>query len=40
MEDGLQLIKKLRKDHDIKAEDLLNKKELSEFELDLIMNQI
>ncbi len=38
MEDEIRLIKQLRRSHNIKAEDLLNRKKLSRFELDLIMN--
>lgn len=39
LEEDIELINDLRRDRDFDVKDLLNKKKLSAFELDLIMNQ-
>ena len=38
LEEDIELIKKLRNHKDFNVKDLLNKKKLNSFELDLIMN--
>lgn len=36
----IELIKKMKSSNDFRLKDILNKKDLSEFELDLIMNDL